>query len=295
MKKNQPPPSEMDRLRRRAEARLQDQLTRFGQPPPTATETVRLVHELQVHQTELELQNHALLEMRDQLEQRLEKYADLYDFAPLGYFTLAADGTIQELNLAGATLLGQERSRLIHQRFGFFVSTDTLAAFNTFLAATLIGASRKTCEIVLSPEGSPPRFMRLEGIGMVSGADHQCRVAAIDITERKQAEMARQQSELFTKDVLNSLSVHIAVLDAQGVITLVNAAWRRFFEQNGGDASCHVGVNYLNVCRNALAGDDSAEAQAALQGIYTVISGAQVCFHLEYPCHSPGRQRWFNG
>ena len=293
MKKNQTPPLETDRLRRRAEAQLQEQLTRPGQPPPTAAETLRLVHELQIHQIELELQNHALLEMRDQFEQRAEKYADLYDFAPLGYFTLAADETIQELNFAGAALLGQERSRLIGQRFGLFVSIATRFVFNTFLAATLVGTSNKTCEVVLAPEGLPPRFMRLEGIGAVSDADQQCRIAAIDITERKQAEAALQQSEIFIKDILDSLTAHIAVVDAQGAIILVNAAWRRFAEQNGGDAACRIGANYLDVCRNALAGDHSGEAQAALHGIRAVISGAQISFSLEYPCNSPTEQRWF--
>ena len=293
MTKNKTPPSEIDRLRHRAETQLQEQLTQAGQPPPTAAETLRLVNELQVNQIELELQNHALLEMRAELEQRVEKYADLYDFAPLGYFTLAADGTIQEINLAGAALLGQDRSYLIGRRFGLFVSAATQFTFNAFLAATLIGTSRQTCEVVLDPAGLPPRFMRLEGIGAVSGTSQQCRIAAIDITERKQAEAALQQSEIFVKDILDSLSAHIAVLDTQGTITLVNAPWRRFAEQNGGNVSCQVGANYLEVCRQVLAGDDRAEAQAALQGIHKIISGAQICFKLEYPCDSPTESRWF--
>ena len=84
-------------------------------------------------------------------------------------------------------------------------------------------------------------------------------------------EVALQQSELFIKDVLDSLSAHIAVLDTQGTITLINAAWRRFAEQNGGNVSCQVGANYLEVCRQVLAGDDHAEAQAVLQGIHRII------------------------
>ena len=293
MNKNHDPPSEADQLHRRAEKRLQEQLTRSGQPPPTAAEMLRLVHELQVHQTELELQNHALLEMHAELEQRAEKYADLYDFAPLGYFTLAADGTIEEINLAGATLLGQERARLIDQHFSLFVSIATQSVFNTFLAETLVGTCRKTCEVVLAPKGLPPRFIRLEGLGAVSGDQQQCRIAAIDITERRQAEIALQESQIFIKDVLDSLSAHIAVLDHQGFITLVNTAWRRFAEQNGGNIHCMVGANYLQVCRNALTSHEDADAQAALRGIRTVISGARLDFNLEYPCHSPDELRWF--
>ena len=65
----------------------------------------RLIHELQVHQVELKLQNHALLETCEQLEQSLKDYTELYDFAPVSYFTLGADGKIRKVNLTGATLL----------------------------------------------------------------------------------------------------------------------------------------------------------------------------------------------
>ncbi len=293
MNKSHDPPSEAERLQRRAEKRLQEQLTQPGQSPPTATEMLRLVHELQIRQTELELQNHALLEMRTELEQRAEKYADLYDFAPLGYFTLDAEGTIEEINLAGATLLGQERVRLIGQQFSLFVAIATQSVFNAFLAETLVGTCRKTCEVVLAPNGLPPRFMRLEGLGAVSGEQQQCRIVAIDITERKHAEIALQESQVFIKDVLDSLNAHIAVLDHQGFITLVNSAWRRFSEQNGGNIHCMVGANYFQVCRNALNSYEDADAQAALRGIRTVISGTRPCFNLEYPCNAPDQPRWF--
>ena len=71
---------------------------------------------MEVHQIELELQNKELQEARDRLEELLEKHTDLYDFAPVGYFSLDEQDRILEANLTGATLLGVERSRLTHRR-----------------------------------------------------------------------------------------------------------------------------------------------------------------------------------
>src|SRR5487761_1976985 len=106
-------------LRRRAEASLHE--PRKGRPTKardrkSQTDAQRLLHELQVHQVELEMQNSELQEARDRMETLLEKYTDLYDFAPVGYFSLDKEGRILEVNLTGTALLGVERSRLIQRR-----------------------------------------------------------------------------------------------------------------------------------------------------------------------------------
>ena len=123
-------------LRRRAEERLREQHPETGQAR-TEADTQRLVHELEVHQIELEMQNEELQKARDEMEAGLEKYSDLYDFAPVGYLTLDREGTILEANLTSASLLGIERSRLVKRRFGLCVSAADLPAFNAFLAQGL--------------------------------------------------------------------------------------------------------------------------------------------------------------
>ncbi len=95
----------------------------------TAAEMQRLIQELQIHQIELEMQNEELKQARDEAEAERERYLDLYDFAPVGYFTLGADGAIRQVNLAGARLLGLERSALLNRRFCHFVSEADVAAF----------------------------------------------------------------------------------------------------------------------------------------------------------------------
>lgn len=134
------------RLRDQAEQQLQNQATPADSVTARTMETRQLVHDLQVHQLELESQNQTLQETHVELEQSLERYTDLYDFAPTGYFLLAANGTIREVNLAGADLLGKERSCLMDRQFGLFVSTETRSVFNAFLDAVLASAAKIRCE-----------------------------------------------------------------------------------------------------------------------------------------------------
>lgn len=117
--------------------------------------------------------------------------------------------------------------------------------------------------------------------------------ALIDIESQQVAEEARKAQEILLKDVLDSLTAHIAVLDRRGAITLINANWRRFAEQNGGGDACLVGANYLTICNRVVSGQDGLEAQAALRGIQQVIARAKGAFTLTYPCDSPTEPRWF--
>jgi PAS domain S-box-containing protein len=175
-------------LRRRAEERLREPQSESGQAR-TEADTQHLVHELQVHQIELEMQNEELQKARDEMEAGLEKFSDLYDFAPVGYLTLDREGTVLEANLTSASLLGIERSRLVKRRFGSCVSASELPAFNTFLAQVFERRTRAFCEVTLLKKGKPQIELRLEAAVAASG--RECRAVLADITERKRAEEDR--------------------------------------------------------------------------------------------------------
>jgi PAS domain S-box-containing protein len=175
-------------LRRRAEERLREPQSESGQAR-TEADTQHLVHELQVHQIELEMQNEELQKARDEMEAGLEKFSDLYDFAPVGYLTLDREGTVLEANLTSASLLGIERSRLVKRRFGSCVSASELPAFNTFLAQVFERRTRAFCEVTPLKEGKPQVELRLEAAVAASG--RECRAVLEDITERKRAEEDR--------------------------------------------------------------------------------------------------------
>ena len=153
---------------------------------PSEADTLKLIHELEVHQIELEMQNDELMLARSAAQEAAEKYSTLYDFAPMGYFTLTGAGEIIGLNLSGAQLLGKERSRLINRHFGIFVSTETKPIFNLFLWKVFNSKVKETCELALSNNGNLPVHVYLTGI---AGQNREhCLVTAIDISGRKQAE-----------------------------------------------------------------------------------------------------------
>ncbi|MEO7166708.1 MAG: PAS domain S-box protein [Spartobacteria bacterium] len=116
----------------------------------------------------------------------------------------------------------------------------------------------------------------------------------VDVTERNRSERALRESELTQRAVLSSLTSHIAVLDTNGDIVAINAAWRRFGEENGASnlQGMGIGVNYLAICREAMAWNDRY-ARAALDGVHGVLARTAAEFRLEYPCDSPNEKRWF--
>jgi PAS domain S-box-containing protein len=137
---------------------------------------------------------------------------------------------------------------------------------------------------------------RGEAIRNDSGAIVSLQGVALDITERKQMEEKLRDSDAFNASILNSLTAHIAVLDAQGVIVSVNNAWQRFAEENGLPESSQnvLGFNYLDACKNASNQPCGDEASTAQTGVAEVLEGKLNIFNLEYPCHSPNQQRWFH-
>lgn len=119
-------------IRQKAEALLKKNPSISGSQLSEA-EILKLIHELEVHQIELQMQNEELLEAKEKADQESNRFTELYDFAPSGYFTLTREGQIIELNLVGAKLLGIERSRLKNRLFGSFVAEGSLSIFNQFI------------------------------------------------------------------------------------------------------------------------------------------------------------------
>lgn len=116
-----------------------------------------------------------------------------------------------------------------------------------------------------------------------------------DTTERKQAEKALKASETFNKGILDSLTSHIAVINSEGTIVKVNKSWNTFAQNNGGNSTEKYGegANYFDVCHSQNNSTDDLAAEA-LKGIKDVLNGVINEFYLEYPCHSPVTERWFN-
>jgi PAS domain S-box-containing protein len=171
-------------LRQKAEALMNNRTIKKGLPL-SEIEAIKLVHELEVYQIELELQNEELFRAKaEAAELATEKYAELYDFAPSGYFTLSREGNIIELNLCGSQMLGIERSRLKNSPFGFFVSNETRPAFNHFLGRVFNSKEKETCELTLTVKDNAPVYVHLTGV--LTENETQCLVTVVDITQIKE-------------------------------------------------------------------------------------------------------------
>ncbi len=172
-------------LRRRAEKHLKAPAPERGFPQEE-DETQRLLHELQVHQLELEMQNAELSQARDEVETVLSNYTDLYDFAPVGYVTLDFAGVVRAANLTAAGLLGMERSRLAGRNFGLFVAPEARHIFATFLGKVFIRPDKESCEVPLTTAGKSRLYVQIEAV--VSASGKECRAVLIDISGRRQME-----------------------------------------------------------------------------------------------------------
>ena len=185
IKKKQDNPAKSTPLRRRAERKLQvrkpaSEVTVSGRAEP------RLRHELQIHEIELELQNDELLQAHVDGATLLARYTDLYEFAPTGYLILDRKGTIRRVNLAGASLLGAERSLLLKSPFSSFVAPEDRQTFGDFLWKVFSQRAKGSCEVKLARAGDLQRYALIEGTYSEDGKE--CRAVVIDITARRDAE-----------------------------------------------------------------------------------------------------------
>lgn len=205
-------------LRAAAEAQLKASTT--GEQTHSAE---KLLHELQVHQIELEMQNQALRQTQAELEESRQRYVDLYDFAPVGYLSLSENGKISEINLTGATLLGEDRSQLLERRFSSFVAATDQPGWRQHFLHSLQHPDQQTCDLSLQRSNGTRFDARLHCLSHTTvGAAPSLRLTLTDITKLKQAE-----DELRIAAITFESQEGMLVTDPQGVIVRVNRAFTR--------------------------------------------------------------------
>ncbi|MEI6089528.1 MAG: PAS domain-containing sensor histidine kinase [bacterium] len=182
----------MEKDRKSEKAELRQKAEEFVKHEPSKTSEyiskaeALLIHELQIHQIELEMQNEELMRAKAIAEAALDKYTYLYDFAPTGYFTLSKAGEIIELNLSCANIIGKDRSNLKNRKFGLFVSEETKPIFNHFLEEIFHTETKECCEIKLIQNDDVQIYVEI--VGVVSENRENCYLNIVDITERMKAE-----------------------------------------------------------------------------------------------------------
>lgn len=182
-------PDRPEDLRRRAQARLKSRTAGLEKISPE--EARNLLQELHIHQVELEMQNEEIRRTQAELETALARYTDLYDFAPVAYFTLDDRGWVLEANLTAARLLGTERSRLLQQPLAPFIRTEDKQKFRAYLIAVVQGQVAPPLELYLQGEGEAKVAVQLDSLLVPDAAGRpQVRTSLIDVTARQRAEEA---------------------------------------------------------------------------------------------------------
>jgi len=192
MKKDRTKVRQLKELRNRSEELLCGRAEAIQDIPG---DIQKLVHELHVHQIELEMQNEELRKAQVELGESRNRYYDLYDFAPIGYFTFDKKGLVLEVNLTGADLLGVERSHLIKMAFSRIVAPEDQALFSFHRNEVFESKARQTCKLKLVKRDGTPFYAQLESIAVqdTEGNFNQLRTAITDITDLKRAEEALKE------------------------------------------------------------------------------------------------------
>jgi PAS domain S-box-containing protein len=174
-------------LREQAEKLLSKKVKSFKKMDLQDSEM--LIHELEVHQIELEMQNEELRKAQIEIEESRTMFSSLYDFAPIGYFTFDQQGVIEGVNLAGAKFLNVERGLLLNKPFNLFIAPESRDEFHLHRTKVFSTGTKQSCELkFLKKDGS--YYASLDSIALKDekGKKSKCLSAVIDITERKRAE-----------------------------------------------------------------------------------------------------------
>jgi PAS domain S-box-containing protein len=216
-------------LRRQAEEALRATNRDVAAMP--VKDVQHLVHELQVHQIELEMQNDELRRAQLELEAARDRYVDLYDFSPAGYLTLDTHGKIVEANLRAGTLLGVNRNKLIGQPLARFVAAEDESIFRRHCQEVLKTGTRQTCEVHLWKEASASRWVFFESLAVHEepGLITHWRTSLLDISDRKRAEIALRENEAWLQVMLDHSPSLILVKDLKGRYLEVNQQFERTF------------------------------------------------------------------
>jgi len=205
--------NEPDQPQKFAESELAHILTADAQ----VQSTEKPLTELQAHQFELKMRNDELRECKIALEESRNRYAALYDFAPIGYVTLSHDALIADINLTGATMLAEERIKLLNRHLAPFFAPEDIDRWHRYFMSLLQHKTKQTCELcILHVDGSRLEI-QFDSLGQDNeGKAHVVHIAMTDITTRKLAGIALKMESEKNLALLHNASDGIHILDMEG-------------------------------------------------------------------------------
>ena len=275
-------------LRQRAEQKLQDD-DRLVQAFASMDAARALLHELQVHQIELEMQNEELRRTQLALEAARSRYADLYDQAPVGYLSVGDTGLIEEMNLTAANLLGLPRSNLIQQALSRFIVPDSQDVYYLFSKRLMGTGNRQICKLRMFFGDGGEFWARLEGVAWRDDERGQVefRLSMSDITAQRQAAMAAQESEARHKLAIEAAQGGLWDWDLVKNKVYYSPEWARQIGCSKDELS-----NEWEETKRRLHPDDHDRVLAVIQQCLT---NNRLDYALEYRLlHKNGSYRWIH-
>jgi diguanylate cyclase (GGDEF)-like protein/PAS domain S-box-containing protein len=209
------------RLRAAAEAQL------AGAPLIDAADHAakELLHELRVHQIELEMQNEGLKEAQIALEASRDRFVDFYEHSPVAYLTLSDTGVISDINLTGAKLLGVERRNLLKRLFSQFVAREYEVLWRSHFRSVLNQDDKLDCELILELAERVRCPVRIDSLRLLKdGQPPSVRIVLTDISQRQQAESALRESEEHYRRLAEDMPLFISTFLPDGTLTYANSA-----------------------------------------------------------------------
>ena len=268
----------LDALRTEAEARINREPISLANPQEGEILLHRLLHELEVHQIELKMQNDELRLAQIAMEESRDRYADLYDFAPIGYLTLSSEGMISEINLTASDMLGVVRKKLLARRFSQFVVESDRERWYLHFSSVLKHDQRQHCVLEFLREGGSPFHAKLYSIRVAIPAPpeeiekspdasverdvaYSVRIALTDTTEQMQAISVIQEAREFAESIVDTVPEPLIVLDSALKVVSVNRAFCEYFRVTPEET---VGRQIHELCNHQL---DIPELRESLTGI----------------------------
>jgi len=224
MAENKDTRNKFDQLRKQAVELIQHQSDFTSETPPDALE---LINELRIHQEELEIQNEELKRAQQEISKLHLEYENLYEFAPCGYVTLNSKGIITRVNLTGAALLKTERKFLSYSGLSEYIAPGWEETYLSARQKAAKTGKKQTIELPLKGKQGPTQWVRtdIEADRDETGTVIQWRIVLIDITPKKEAEAALQESEERFRQLFDNAPIAYQSLDIHGNFITVNEAW----------------------------------------------------------------------
>jgi PAS domain S-box-containing protein len=206
----------------------------------TSDEVQQMLHELRVHQIELEMQNEELRRTQSELVAARARYFDLYDLAPVGYCTVSDKGLIIEANLTAVTLLGVARNALVKRQLADFIFPEDQDIYYRHCRLLFQTGSPQVYELRLMKKDAAAFWVRIDSV-LAKDTDGVpiCRATMIDIADRKRSEEMQRKSEEKTLEILNSISDAFMSLDDNMVVKFFNPAAERMLNRKASDVLGH--------------------------------------------------------